>query len=1143
MRTPPIGGASAVESQRRFRGWLARVGRRWWGRRVAEAVAVALLTTIVIVGTGIGYMSWSLFDAAVVATARSVVYVAVPLLAAIILLPRLLRRLSPPATARYIEAGDRALDALVISAVQISEQARSERRAPPDGSLEHALLAQAAATCERSPTVRTLERRRLRRAAIAIVSALLLAGGLVLWGSAPIQHGLALLFTPAADPAPGNPYRLEVAPGDITVAAGDDQAISASPQGFRPERIELLIREPGGETWTSTPMTASASSNSFETLLFDLQGAREYYVRSGPVESGRHRIEVVPRPTVERIDLRYAYPARTGRAPELIRDSGPIRAVRGTQVEIRAVPDRPLPHGELVLDGERRLPMKVIAGELHAVLDLQRSGSYRIELPVGATGRTAASAEYAIEVHEDDRPEVALTAPGRDARVTPIEEIGIGVRASDDVAVHDLEIVLNINGVEERIVRFATDPAVPTEVAGTHVLALEELGLQPGDLISYHARARDAGDDPERLVTTDLYFMDVRPFELNFRRAQGGGGGGAGGQGQGEDELTAQQRSLVVALFKVQRDRAGLDAAVYEERLTTLREAQARIRDRVDAIVRRLAARRFLSGNEGYRRMSEELPNAARAMVEVESLLAVRELDGSLASARQALLHLQRADAAFRDVQVAMSQAQGGQGSGSQTELANLFRLEMDRFRNPYESLQRGRWDEPDRALDEALAKLRELARRQQREIERTQQRAQRGLSGENSQQALAREVEELMRELERLTRQRDEARAEQARRSLKRLRAARDAMEQAGRHGDPEAGREALDRLNEVRRDIERTRPGNLANGIGEMVRQAESALGEQRDIRRRLQAELEDGIVDRGNLDELSKRKQVLAGNLRGLTAGVERLRQQAAGEEPATAEDLEAAHRTLHERRLEERMRNSARALIQDPRAQAATGEPALERDLEAVRQRLARAGERSEDARAGEDKGMALERLRAMVRNLKADQRRLADTANRGLAPDEDGTNRGETGQAGGGTGDGTAQGGRYGGGPVGSGYGYDGGYDVDFSGMRRQIRERMAEVSALEDAFGGLDDIAEDVEAVITALNALGAEAGAEALQALRLRQAELLARLQEAEAGLRDGREAERQSLTVRPPVTVAPRYQSQVERYYRNLSEEPVAR
>jgi hypothetical protein len=89
------------------------------------------------------------------------------------------------------------------------------------------------------------------------------------------------------------------------------------------------------------------------------------------------------------------------------------------------------------------------------------------------------------------------------------------------------------------------------EVAAGHTFYLEELSVQPGDAVSYYARASDNDAvSGSKQASSDLYFLRIRPFKQNFRQAQsqGGGGGGGGGGGAGQVEaLSEQQRQIISA--------------------------------------------------------------------------------------------------------------------------------------------------------------------------------------------------------------------------------------------------------------------------------------------------------------------------------------------------------------------------------------------------------------------------------------------------------------------------------------------------------------------------------------------------------------------------------------------------------------------
>src|SRR5947208_2188955 len=95
----------------------------------------------------------------------------------------------------------------------------------------------------------------------------------------------------------------------------------------------------------------------------------------------------------------------------------------------------------------------------------------------------------------------------------------------------------------------------------------------------------------------------------------------------------------------------------------------------------------------------------------------------------------------------------GGGGGGNQyaEDLADLFELELDKLANQYEMQQRAMQQSGDNQIDQLVEKLKELARRQQQEMERQRRLAQAGQSGGNSganQRALADELEKAAQQL-----------------------------------------------------------------------------------------------------------------------------------------------------------------------------------------------------------------------------------------------------------------------------------------------------------------------------------------------------------------------------------------------------------
>src|SRR6185369_14206516 len=98
-----------------------------------------------------------------------------------------------------------------------------------------------------------------------------------------------------------------------------------------------------------------------------------------------------------------------------------------------------------------------------------------------------------------------------------------------------------------------------------YTFMLESQGLVPGDVVSYYAIARDAKTESK----TDIFFVEVQPFEREFFQSQQGGGGGGGGGGEDDSsEISRRQKEIVAATWNLARDRA-LDKQMAAEHAKT----------------------------------------------------------------------------------------------------------------------------------------------------------------------------------------------------------------------------------------------------------------------------------------------------------------------------------------------------------------------------------------------------------------------------------------------------------------------------------------------------------------------------------------------------------------------------------------------
>ena len=1127
------------------------VRRRWRLRQALQGGAIVLAAGFAVFFLSTFGIDRLRFDPGWVTVFRVLLWVTVAGLVGWFVARPILRRVTDEQVALYLEEHEPSLKSAFLSAVE-----RAGAGAGAAG-LDRRLLEVAVERARRVDRGQRVERDRLRRSSAWLAGVGTAVAFILLFGPAFQGTAGSLLVGPWKTADAANPYALTVTPGDVLISRGSDQRVTAVPQGFQTDDVRIAVRRGDADVWERYSMTPG-EDGAFEILLFDLDEPADYTVESEGVRSPVFRIDVADLPYVDRIDLEYRYPAYTGLEPRVVEDGGDIAALGGTEVRLRVAPTLASPGARIVFEGEEEgMQLEAVEGGFETIVTVDRETFYRIEL-AGPDGRyVVASPDYLVEPLDDQPPAVTITAPGRDSRASPIEELYVEVEAEDDLGVGAVDLVYSVNGGEETAVSIhRTTRGGTLDVSGGHTLFLEEFGLEPGDVVSYYARATDLSPASDaREETSDIYFVTIRPFDRDFRQAEQGGGGGGGGGGM-NGELSEQQRQIVAATFRLDREGDGFEAAELNENLATLALLQGRLREQVEALVEQMR-QRGVSSVPTFQTVFEELPKAGEAMREAESKLGERDLRGAMGPEQRALQHLQRAEAAFREVQIQQGQQGGGGGGGaSSEELADLFELEMDKLRNQYESVQRGEQQQTDARVDEALQKLEELARRQQQMNERAAAQPRGAGSGGEGQEQLIEETEELARQLERLSRQDDRP---ELRESARRLQEAANRMRQAqagGRQGQGQAeASSALDRLRDARRLLENRQTSTMERDVADALSRAERLLERQQDLAG--DVEREAAGDDRDRLAEIRERKDELAGEVDGLEQELDRMARESRREQPETARALGEAAETIRERRLRDKLLYSKGLPGAQSEEYIRNFEEQITADMERVREQIegARDAFRDTDPRR---LGRQLEETRDLVRGLESLRDRIRQAEGQGREGEQGQQGAGEQGQQGAGEqgqqgqGEqgqgqrgqgGIAQGGQAGGNPSGGGFGPAAGGSGgltpdDIRQFQREFRQRREDASGLRDDLRREGVDVDELSDVVSALERLGSRQAYDDPEELARLQESILRGLKDFEFSLRRGLSAEIERLFLSGSDDVPPEYRRFVEEYYRSLSE-----
>jgi hypothetical protein len=993
-----------------------------WLRGAAMFTGTALAVTVAMVLV----LNRFAFPAHGVTAARLTIFVALAVAAVFGIAVPLIRATREWAV-RNAEAANPALEQRLTTF--------QERASKNDDPFLELLAADTLARTRGAPPSSLVADNRLFTLGGAGLACLVVLAWMIAAGPGYLGYGASLLWTNRhAAPL----YTIAVTPGNVTVRRNSDQLITAHVTRLRPGKARLFARYQSSNVWEPATMQAEPDSGGGATYQFVFAGLPEnveYYVTAGPLVSSRFRVRVVDLPSVKDIRVTYHYPAWTGIKPATQANSGDLRAIEGTDAAIEVKMDRPLKDGQFKLDDGQGIlltggPDNSYKGSIH----LEKDGAYHLtETDEGQQVRL--SEDYFIATDKALPPEISIERPGGDYRASPIEEVTVGVKAADRFGLNELHLHYSVNGGPNRNVDLLKSPGAKN-ANGSYTLPLEDFRLVPGDLVSLYATARDGHSE----ARTEIAFIQVEPFEREFSQSQQSGGGAGGGGGNNhQTEISKREKELIAATWKQQNDKAATpkDEAAAGQFLS---DAQEKLRDQVTALSIRMQSRDISKANEEFTDFDKDMQDAAAAMTPSAKKLKGMQWKDAIPLEQKALQALLRAEATFRNIEVAFGQRGGGGGNAGR-DLASLFDLELDTEKNQYETAQTASpAEQHEKDVEDALEKLDALASRQE-ELANQQHNPQQSFQERWQQEMLRREAEQLQRQMEQLVRngqqgsngsQQDslqqsstqgqsgsqssrqqagnqssgspagasgDQRIEQA---LKRLQQATDAMKRNSKPQQGAVGQQAADQLRQASNLLAGTQQQLASGRVGSLAREAGRLTQEEHAQADRINkfagqqanpsATNLDAVLARlHDRDRLAQERQQLSHDLSNLQRNLRDAARAMASSQPGVAQKLRDALTEMDESDLDNHVQRTADWLRRGINPNSNGTESEIAQGLEKLNQQLQQAQKKADQGEPGQrgmDQGgeaTALDQVEGLRKQLEA------------LASSRDGQRGGQQGQ--------------------------------------------------------------------------------------------------------------------------------------------------
>ena len=518
---------------------------------------------------------------------------------------------------------------------------------------------------------------------------------------------------------------ITVQPGDLEVVKGEDATLQVYFAGDKPRRARI-VRRPSAEAPYQIEELVVDRADSVTYTFPQVQRSFRYAIAVGNDRSPEYEVRVIDPPAVKRLRLHYQYPAYSRLPDRIEEEGGDIQGLPGTRVAFQIAASKPLSKAALVLDDTLSLSAQLDGATARVAFQIERTGAYHIALVdrKGATNRDPI--RYAIQVREDQKPEVALVDPGRDSDLPESLKVLLKAEASDDFSVEEIALVYRVNNGPEQRRALPINPQ--REVLVSHIWDLSAANLLPEDRIYYQLEALDNNQvsGPQKGQSRQYVLRFPSLYELYSEADQA-----QGKQLSSLEELAAEGQAHQEYIERVRRELLKREELSWEQKkeLESTLAAEAERARAVEELAAELEKTIDSMQDEGTG--TEEL---------LDKLDHIRELMGDIATPemQQALADLQKA-ASNPDPQ-ALADALKRFNEDQQA-----FQQRLDRT---IALLEQVRTEQQLRAIVEQAA---ELARRQS-QINRELADGQRGLRQQLQEASLQRDTERLAEQLQELS-------------------------------------------------------------------------------------------------------------------------------------------------------------------------------------------------------------------------------------------------------------------------------------------------------------------------------------------------------------------------------------------------------
>lgn len=445
-------------------------------------------------------------------------------------------RMSDEALALLVERRHKALGDRLISAIQFE-------KTPPAAGLSRAMIhhasAQANTMMDGVAVGELIERRALRRTAMAALCAAMLLGGLWAWQTDVMNLWFRRNVLLASDAVAAWPQKTYItiegadADGVFNVVRGDDLKVRITVEGQElPDSLTLHAKYPSVGRTQEELKPQTPDRRVYLKVFEAVSEPMEFYVTGGDDNRSRRRpcqVRLIDPPSLTELKLTIVPPAYMNRPPVPVDGSGgTVSAPAGSRVEFSGAATKNLSNVRVMIDDVKAgggtielrrqesgpaLPRGVRGTFVIPGANKSAARSLRFELTDSDGHINRRGAVCTLAVQADLAPNIELKRHAIGTRITPGAVVPLIADIKDDCGLQSAFSTVSVQG---RTGEPATQP-VEISPPGTRAFATVRpgrLGEAPPEGKPHLVDLRPRQLKPGEIVTIDLRATDSMPPEL-----------------------------------------------------------------------------------------------------------------------------------------------------------------------------------------------------------------------------------------------------------------------------------------------------------------------------------------------------------------------------------------------------------------------------------------------------------------------------------------------------------------------------------------------------------------------------------------------------------------------------------------------------